>query len=227
MSIKPSLPQKLKEAVAVHFPQGLPDVGYNYLNKLNIDKQLSQYLRFEEESVKREDLYILDVERTLHAVLMVNGVSCVLAGKADRIERRGHLIRIVDYKTGSVHDKDVKVPRAVDNISEIPEKALQLLIYKFLYLKEHPGVDPKDVTASIYGLRMPQVTFDLRVDVQQLNDRFMETMEGFLANLLAAILDPSIPFVQTLSENSNPCVYCDYKDLCLNTAKEASPEDGR
>lgn len=223
--IKPSLTEKLHKAVNKHFDQGLPYVGYNYLNKLIIEKQLHHYLEFEEEAVKKDELYILNVEHTLHTQLDVNGVSCVIAGKADRIERRGGIIRIVDYKTGSVSDKDVKVPKAVESLAQIPEKALQLLIYKFLYLKEHPDIAPEQVTASIYGLRMPQVTFDLRIEDSALNEHFMETMEGHLNNLLSQMLDPETPFKQSEEEKNTPCTYCDYRDLCVNTAKGASPED--
>ena len=224
-NIKPFMAQRLEESINKYFGQGLPNVGYNYLNKLNIDKQLSQYLKFEEDAIQRDELYIISVEYTLHATIMVHGVPCLIAGKADRIERRGSMIRIVDYKTGTVSDKDVKVPNNVVSISEIPEKALQLLIYKYLYLREHPEVAPEQVTASIFGLRMPQVIFDLRVDDQNLNERFMETMESYLTEVLVKMMDPAIPFNSSDVDIDKLCKYCDYKELCVNTSKESLLED--
>ena len=223
--ILPSWSGKLEEAIGKHFGQGLPDVGFNFLNKLIIEKQMKHYLEFEKEAIQHEDLYILNVEHTLHAQLKVNGIPCVIAGKADRIERRGGLIRIVDYKTGSVFDRDVKVPKTVEDIAEIPEKALQLLIYKFLYLKEHPEVAPEQVTASIYALRMPHIVFDLQVEDTEWNEHFMETMEYYLTDLLSRMLDPETPFEQSMEGKNSPCEYCDYRDLCVNTARGASQED--
>jgi hypothetical protein len=225
LSIRPSAPQKLSQAVNKKFAQGLPDIGYNYLNKLNIDKQLQLYLDFEEEAIKKEELYVTNVEYTLHTILMVNGIPCVIAGKADRIERRGHVTRIIDYKTGKVKNADVKVPKNINDIAEIPEKALQLLIYKYLYLKEHPEESPDNVTASIYGLRMPQITFDLQVEDSNLNEHFIETMDAYLSDLLTRMMDTTVPFTQTLDAKQKPCDHCDYRDLCVNNAATASPED--
>ncbi|MBR4390971.1 MAG: PD-(D/E)XK nuclease family protein [Bacteroidales bacterium] len=216
--IRPSLPQHLQAVIHKLFEQGLPNVGYNYLNQRSISRMLNHYLQFEEANVREHTLAITEVEHTLHTTIMVNGVNCVISGKADRIDKQDGVIRIIDYKTGKVEDKDVIVPKEVAKLEDIPEKALQLLIYKYLYLKEHSEVMPEQVSAALFCLRKKQVVFELRIDDQSLTQQFMETMEGYLEDILTRLMDPTVPFGQTEDPQASPCRLCDFKELCVNSA---------
>lgn len=225
--IKPTLDGKLEQAIKSQFAQGLPDVGYNYLNRLTINKLFDNYLRFEESEIAQHSLSMISLEHTLHASITVNGVSCSIAGKADRIDRCDGVVRIIDYKTGMVKESDVKVPKELGGVIDIPEKAMQLLIYKYLYLKEHPDVDPSMVTASLFALRQRQVSLDLRVDYPPLNDAFLETMEGLLSEVLSSMMDRSEHFVQPDATQDRPCRFCDFNAICVSTSAGARLEDGR
>ena len=225
--IQPSLPRVYETVIAGHFGQGLPDVGYNYLNKLTIKQLFENYFRHEEADVARHELYLMGTEQILHTTLMVNGVSCQLSGTADRIDRHDGVIRIIDYKTGLIDDKEVVVPKAVDRIHDIPEKALQLLIYKYLYLKTHPEVKPEQVTAALFGLKNQRLVFELKVENQDLIDHFMPTMEALLGELLSTMMDPAVPFSQPDDPKMKPCHFCDFKDICANTATGSSLVDDR
>lgn len=226
--IKSRLDATLDKVIQKKFSQGLPNVGYNYLSKLNIDKLLKNYVRYETEQLKanthaRPDalhgngLSILGVEQLLRTELMVDGISCVIAGTADCIECRDGIVRIIDYKTGSVDSKDVKVAENTETVRDIPEKAMQLLIYKYLYLKNHPGTDPDRVTAALFALRSSQVRFDLNIEYEPLKEHFIETMEGFLREVLHAMMDRNQPFTQPTDTLVKPCHFCDFKALCANT----------
>ena len=225
--IQPSLEKKYAQAIVEHFSQGLPDVGYNYLNKTTINKLFENYLRFEEAEVASHQLQILALEHTLHTTLMVNGIPCILAGKADRIDRHDGVIRIIDYKTGRVKDGDVKVPPEISSVANIPEKAMQLLIYKYLYLREHPEVTPANVTASLFALRQRQLNIDLKVDYQPLNEAFVDTMEVLLREVLTSMMNPSVHFVQPDGTSDRPCRICDFNGICVSTLAGAQLEDGR
>ena len=219
--IKPTLAQKLKETIVKTFGQGLPDVGYNYLNRLTIDKMFANYFSYEEAEIQKHELYILGVEQKMHTKLTVNGIDCTLKGKADRIDRQGGKVRIIDYKTGILKDTEVKVPSQIDSIADIPEKAMQLLIYKYLYLKEHPDVKPETVTAALFGLKNQRVCYELKVDLPELNDNFMGTMDQLLTSAIADLLDRSKPFAQPTDTKVKPCHFCDFKRICANTATGA------
>lgn len=216
--IESSLPTIRQEVILQRFEQGLPDVGYNYLNNLAIDKLFKNYFRYEKDDVERHALYLLQTEYTLHTDLMVNGVKCTVAGKADRIDRHDDMVRIIDYKTGLLSEDDVKVSNKVTCLEEIPEKAFQLLVYKYLYLKEHPEVKPEQVTAALFGLKNKQVSFELRIENPDFQSDFIGTMESMLVDCLASMMDPTIPFDQTKDPKAKPCGICDFKNVCLHSA---------
>ncbi len=217
-AIKPSLNRKLDEAVHSYFGQGLPNVGYNYLNKLKIDRMFENYFRYEASELESHKTNILAVEQLLTTTLEVNGQPCRISGKADRIDCCDGTFRIIDYKTGNIETREVKVSNKIETPRDIPEKALQLLIYKYLYLKNHPQIAPENVTAALFGLRNRQVCFELKVDYSPLNEVFMGTMEQMLSGLLQSLLDRSIPFSQPTDTKIKPCHFCDFKAICANTA---------
>ena len=195
----------------------LSDVGFNYLDQIAVSKMLENYTNFEKEDVEKHELKILQVEHTLSTRLQVNGIQCTIAGKADRIDSHDGKIRIIDYKTGLLKDAEVKVPAKISSVRDIPEKAMQLMIYKYLYLKEHPELQPKDVTAALFGLKNQDLCFDLNVELQALNDDFMGYMEALLTDTLAAMMNRSEPFSQPSDTKVKPCHFCPAKAICAHT----------
>ena len=226
-AIKPSLPRRLQEVLSQDFAQGLPDVGYNYLNQLTIDKLFKNYLKYEEREVKGHELYILAVEHTLSTKLSVQGVPCTIAGKADRIDRHDGLIRIIDYKTGLINERDVKVPKTIESVRDIPEKAMQLLIYKYLYLKSHPEVAPGQVNAALFGLKNQRIYFPLQIENEALSKEFVTTMETYLYDILTTMMDRSMDYSQPCDTKIKPCHFCDFKRICANTATGAQLANDR
>ena len=214
-TIKPSIADALNTIIARDYSQGLPDAGYNYLNRLTLDKLFQNYLRFEELQLSEHQLYITHLEHLLHTTLSVNGKDYLIAGTADRIDRFDNMVRIVDYKTGGVNEKDLAVPKDIDDIVDIPEKAMQLMIYKYLYLKTHPEVDPQMVTASVFALRTQRIRFDLQIYNEALYEDFIGEMEKMLCGVLAKMTDPAVPFGQP--ETSHSCGYCDFSDICTHS----------
>lgn len=223
--IRPSMKATKEQAIKEEFVHGLPDVGYNYLNQLIVDKMLDNYLAYEEEDVANHEIKIMALEHTLSTTIEVDGITCAIAGKADRIDRRDGVVRIVDYKTGLLKDTDVKIPKTFDDLLEIPEKAMQLLIYKYLYMKEHHIQDVTKVTASLFGLRQKQVCLELNVENDSLNNAFVDTMEALLKEVLSSLMDRTKHFEQPDATSKRPCKYCDYNGICVSTLTGARLED--
>ena len=229
-AIKPQWQKKLAEAIAKKFPNGFPDVGFNYLNRVTIEQQLSNYLDYTSKQLEHGSLTILETEGELRTTLSTGNGGSVFFGRTDRIDRFDGVIRVIDYKTGKVNNTDLKLPvyhhgdNKLEHLRQIPEKALQLLLYKYLYLKMHPEVEREQVTGAIHGLKYPSgLEFslsrnkpkkeDTTADESFLSDpTFITDMESMLKAVVDEMLDTNIPFVQ--AEDDKKCRHCDYSLIC-------------
>ena len=228
--IKPQWEQKLAHSIAKNLPNGLPDVGFNYLNRVTIEQQLKNYLNYTSKQLESGSLAILETEGELKTKLQTPHGDCLFYGRTDRIDRFKELIRVIDYKTGHVNSSDLKVPvrhqseSDLDYLKQIPEKALQLLLYKYMYLKENPNIAPEQVTAAIHGLKYANaIEFNLTkasptkndtdADIAFLeDDRFIPDIEALLQAVVGEMLETAIPFTQ--AEDDKKCSYCEFKLIC-------------
>ena len=228
--IKPQWEKKLAQSIAKNLPNGLPDVGFNYLNRVTIEQQLKNYLNYTSKQLESSTLIILETEGELKAKLQTAHGDCVFYGRTDRIDQYNGLIRVIDYKTGHVASTDLKVPvrhqseSDLDYLKQIPEKALQLLLYKYLFLKENPTISPNQVTAAIHGLKYANaIGFSLTKALPTKSDSdanssfledatFINDMETMLEAVVDEMLNTEIPFVQ--AEDDKKCSYCDFKLIC-------------
>ena len=228
--IKPQWEKKLAQSIAKNLPNGLPDVGFNYLNRVTIEQQLKNYLNYTSKQLENKTLSILETEGELRTNLQTEHGNSVFYGRTDRIDQFDGLIRVIDYKTGHVASTDLKVPVRHQNesdlayLKQIPEKALQLLLYKYLYLKGNPTISPDQVTAAIHGLKYANaIEFELSkavpkkdaadADINFLEDStFINDMEAMLEAVVDEMLDTQIPFEQ--AEDDKKCSYCEFKLIC-------------
>ena len=224
--IKPQWEQKLAMSIAKNLPNGLPDVGFNYLNRVTIEQQLKNYLNYTSKQLENNTLIILETEGELKAKLQ----SAIFYGRTDRIDQFNGIVRVIDYKTGHVDSFDLKVPirhhseSDLDYLKQIPDKALQLLLYKYLYIKENPKLSPEQVTGAIHGLKYAHdIEFglskaspkkdDTDADNNFLEDNtFINDMEAMLEAVVSEMLDPRIPFTQ--AKDDKKCRYCEFKLIC-------------
>jgi len=227
--IMPQWENKLTQSVEKNLPSGFPDVGFNFLNKITIRQQLENYLKYTSKQLTNSTLSILELEGSLETLLPTPFGDCKFAGRTDRIDRMNRIVRVIDYKTGHVTKSDVTIPvrHETDDdlgfLKSIPEKALQLLLYKYMYLKGNQQINPEQVEASIHGLRYANtIEFALTKAKESSksndtvpfleDDTFMTDMETMLRAVIAEMLDIQIPFVQT--EDNKKCRNCDFKEIC-------------
>lgn len=226
--IRPQWKDKIEQAIVAKFPNGFPDMGYNFLNRVTIEQQLSNYLDYTSKQLEHSTLSIIKTEGELRASIPTDLGEFVFSGRADRIDRCNGIIRVIDYKTGHVNNSNLKVPvrhqyeSDLEYLRLIPDKALQLLLYKYMYLKGTPTPEP--VEGAIHALKYPQnIEFyltkttpsrnDTDVDANFLEDQsFISDMEAMLKAVVNEMLDTNIPFVQT--EDNKKCGYCDFRLIC-------------
>ena len=157
--IRPRWELKLAQSIAKNTPNGFPDVGYNYLNHVKVDQQLKNYLNYTSKQLDGKELVILKTEEKLKARLRTDQSEFIVSGRADRIDQYDGQTRVIDYKTGKVDSADLKKPvhhlgeDEMEYLRQIPDKALQLLLYKYMYLKENPSVAPETIVGAIHGLK--------------------------------------------------------------------------
>lgn len=213
--IMPSLEDKYQETIKKNFPQGLPNIGYNYLNDQVIHKFFDGFVNNELKELKElGPVCIRGLEKPLYAKFDIEGVPFIISGTADRIDERDGSVRIIDYKTGKVEAKDLQIEKKhIDDIKTMSEKALQLLIYKFLYLKQNQSYAADSVNGAIYALTKPNHPIvALQIKYNELDEDFINVVEALIKGVMSEILDPTIPFTQTSSDDK--CSFCDYKTLC-------------
>ena len=142
-----------------------------------------------------------------------------LHGVADRIDSYiPGQVRIVDYKTGKVEDKDINITD--DNAASVveklfgesnkgrPEIALQLFLYG-LFASIDPEIKGNTIVNSIYATT--------RLYSEPLEDRpqsaeFLRLTKERLEQMLDEILDINHPFHRT--DQTDTCQWCDFKNIC-------------
>ena len=133
--------------------------GKNYLS-LQIAKKLTDnFLNYEKIFIKEcqknnLSLRLVEKEIDLSYNLLVDKINFKIVGKIDRIDTLDNQLRIIDYKTGKVDSHEV-VFSDLDDLFYNPNKskALQLLIYTFLYIRNYPSNLKMKIIAGIYSFK--------------------------------------------------------------------------
>lgn len=203
------------------FPNDLPKTGFNYLNKILMEKLIRDFIDFEKKQLKTSDISILGLETDLSHYFDIDGVNVKLSGRADRIDIVNNTIRVLDYKTGSVKSDDLIIDSGVSSLDKLTPKSLQLIIYKYLYLKTHSEININNVNIEpgIIGLRkLSNGIFVLDNRSETFDDEnFINNCNELFTSLFAEILDPNIPFKQV--DDDKKCTYCDFKTICKRNPK--------
>ncbi len=233
------LPERLQADFAAKFSGQTLDEGSNFLLY-----QIAQNLlkSFFENQLNTDDLLPMEVLGTEKLIkqaveLQANGqaVTALVAGKIDRIERlHRNLLRVVDYKTGKVEQKDllVKSEDIEENLltnadTKKWDKVRQLWLYKYLVLKKMLGTDglllggqrlradENKVVAGIYSFRNIGegfLTNNMEFEKGESAEQFIAQSEVYLSQFVSRLLDPTEPFRRT--DDLEKCQYCDYRGIC-------------
>src|SRR5690606_23394142 len=144
-------------------------------------------------------------------------------GIIDRVDRKGNIVRVIDYKTGKDSKNFETVAGLFDRDNPKRNKAaMQTLIYSLLFAESsgHPGTM---ITPGLYNAReLFGRGFDIRLKVKEegsktfesVNDAnpFFGALKSEMTHLLEEIYDSRVPFAQT--QNLRICSYCPYVGIC-------------
>lgn len=162
--------------------------------------------------------------------MLKDGKRMLLGGIIDRVDYRHGSIRAIDYKTGN----DSTAAACMDSLftqSTTRNKAfLQVMFYAWL-LQRQPKYQAQAVMPLLITIRdIFQSDFDPRLkftkhnqDLKKVHKKddglyvndiapYVPALEGCLNEVLTALLNPAVPFVQT--DQLSTCSTCAYKRIC-------------
>jgi ATP-dependent helicase/DNAse subunit B len=149
-------------------------------------------------------LKIIGTELKLNAVLekKTDGSIIRLNGIIDRVDELDGVLRIIDYKTGKVEQKELNL-KEMDGIRTHSDytKALQLLTYAFLYADKFEITKSTPMIAGIMpiknldeGLKILKIPHEESNNHEQITPIVISHYKEEISLLIKEILNPELPF---------------------------------
>jgi CRISPR/Cas system-associated exonuclease Cas4 (RecB family) len=221
--IKKEYKLELEKRFQLEFKKGDINHGQNLLLRKVAERFVEFFIDKERKLVKEGvpctiiDLE-LDLKRSISIDFEGDKLQVNFRGNADRIDRLGDTIRVIDYKTGGVKDADVKLFKSKNSLWDDmflgkKPKAFQLMMYAWMY---QPQMEAKyNLQAGITGLKYHAKYFPLAIADKEdtiITDNHLDNFEEDLAGLMDRLFDKEEYFEQC--EDENACKFCDYKFIC-------------
>ena len=202
---------------------------YNGLQLINREVIVTYLRRLLEIDMKLAPFEILGLETDVREELEVKfgerKIKTMIGGRIDRLDlvtdhgvRR---IRVIDYKTGSHHDKkgipNIKEIFSSENRSQQAGYYLQTILYSHIVRNgQHNAANDAVSPALLFIQHTAGDDYDptLCIDRQRVTDvagcekEFMEALKDVVNN----IFNPDIPFSPAADKAS--CAYCPYRRFC-------------
>jgi hypothetical protein len=219
---KENIQKELALAIKESHKQFDFDNGMNLILLSVVEKILEKYFLKREKELA-ENFRVIGIEKELFTIYSSNGTNVRLKGIIDKIESTSSFLRVIDYKTGKVEEKDLVVSKE-ENLAEIlmnPKKTKlrQLVIYYYLInsnlesLEADLGekIDMSRIRLLIYSFR--NLTANLGFDTSNFSHtEIVEAVSGMLEKISQGLLDSEQLFEQT--EDKAQCKYCDFIQVC-------------
>lgn len=189
------------------YKEGEIKKGKNLLAFEVAKQNVEQFLKMEKKDVEAGiAIKILFLEQTLEGEIIDESLpyKIKIAGNVDRIELRDNKIRIIDYKTGKVEARNLKVENFIELTSDIKyEKIIQLLCYALMFENklEYKDYEVEAGIISFKNMKAGFMPFGLGKGKNVISEINKETIEDFkisILGLIQEILNPEIPFKEKL-----------------------------
>ncbi len=173
--------------------------GKNYLIYKIVYSFVENVLKNDLKICAESELIILNLEQEANVEFTLqNGRKVILGGFIDRIDSINGNKRIIDYKTGYVDEKELKIKS--ENIFKIFNedkfsKPLQLLLYAEMFFGNNEN---QFVQFGIYPLKYPKKeVVTLKIDDElNFDNQILSLVYEPLSQLIEEILNPDIPFAE-------------------------------
>jgi len=140
----------------------------------------------------------------------------LLSGKIDRVDRKGELVRVIDYKTGKDKLDFESVASLFRRDSKRNKAAFQTLLYAQLYKANSFHTSSKIVPGLINRMNLfdKEFKFGFKVGKSFMEDidPLLPEFDANLKTLLEELFNPDVPFDQTT--DLELCRFCPYQGIC-------------
>lgn len=217
-AMKSLVASTVKESFRTLFPDEEADAGKNHLAGKIAVRYISTYLEQEAERIKSQlikkvENTVVALEETLQCETEVSAIKVLFKGNADRIDKMGNITRLIDYKTGQVEEKELKMDSPhVFLEGDKQGKAFQLMMYAWLYLKSKDAAAV--VQPGIISFRKNKKGF-MHLETpsgQFVTEKNLGDFENVLMEITKQILSPETVFNQTI--NVQMCRNCEFNTIC-------------
>ncbi|CAL2090398.1 PD-(D/E)XK nuclease superfamily protein [Tenacibaculum sp. 190524A02b] len=203
--------QKTKELIVYyfskHFKNGDISTGKNRLIFEVANRFVINFLKQEKELLNDEanQLKIIATEQTLAATIAVEGIDFPIKihGQVDRIDELNGVLRIIDYKTGKVEEANLKV-LDFEDVRELKyHKAIQVMLYAFLYTQNKKETLGKPMEAGIFSFKNLRKGFlkmnfssNYRNPDNTISEERLEEFMTEIKEVLKELYNPEVSFVE-------------------------------
>lgn len=153
----------VKKFFKEYFKNGDLSTGKNRLIFEVAIRFVTNFLRQEITLLKDDSnqLKILEVEKDYEAYIHIDeiGYPIKIHGQVDRVDELNGVVRIIDYKTGLVKESDLKVANLEEICDYKYSKAIQVLLYAYMYTENENLPEETSIEAGIISFKRLQSGF--------------------------------------------------------------------
>ena len=197
--IKNSVPEVLSNTIAKHYNTRLTRGGENFLIVQVIKQYIAAILKAEKKNLPAK-LVALEGEFKFK---VFDDPKMIIKGKADRIDEKNGILKVIDYKTGKVAATDLKVKTLEELQKSDKGKARQILLYalmtsndsKFKNTPVDAGIiSAKNVSSGFIPLRIGKQAF-YQLQEQEVID-WLKTIQENLLDTNEIVHNPEAKYCQ-------------------------------
>lgn len=189
-----------------------------------VEKYITTCLLPFDSAPERDDFRVYRLEHPMETDFEFGeGRSVRFFGYSDRIDRMPDgSLRIVDYKTGSLHKDFAGLEKLLSRLPEGRNGAvMQTLIYSMVAerMQQRGDLEGVGVAPSLYYVRyLGKEEYSPLLNDTSLGrevttyDDYREEFERGLAENLGELFNPEVPF--TATEDTKVCEWCDFAKIC-------------
>ena len=207
----------IDQTLADQFQYGRDLSGRNHFLRSVARSQITNFLKSEIKHLQKEGaIKIVGLEKELsygfNITVDATTHHVVIKGIADRIDITNDTLRIIDYKSGKVEPRDLRVTSAEPDWSSVSDKWFQLMTYEWLYHNNQNSNHPHVSGIFPLGHLNSQLLTASWEGTEIITPQHIDTFDKMLHQLTAELLNPDIPF--TANRNSKMCTYCPFNENC-------------
>ena len=207
----------IDDALAEQFQHGRNLYGRNHFLRAVARTQITDFLKSEIKHLQTDgSIEIVGLEKELsHGFDVTVGADTrhvVVKGVADRIDIANGTLRIIDYKSGKVDPRDLKVASADPDWNTVSDKWFQLMTYEWLYSNTQSSSLPHVSGIFPLGHLHSNLLTASWEGKETITRQHLDTFETMLHQIAEEMLNPDIPFAA--NHNSKMCLYCPFEEAC-------------